>query len=457
MKRAQSKVIFACQECGHQSSKWLGRCPACNVWNSMVEERVSSEKKRGLKSSSGAHTSPTAITEVADVSEKRIITGIGEFDRVLGGGMVPGGVVLVGGDPGIGKSTLLLQALGQFSGKYGATVLYVSGEESEKQIRLRAERLGVVTDGMLVWSETSVEAITAKMEELSPAAVVIDSVQTVYSETIESSPGSVSQVRESGAIITSVAKKLDVPLFLVGHVTKDGAIAGPRVLEHMVDTVLYFEGKSGHVYRILRAVKNRYGSVMEIGVFEMKDSGLREVDNPSEVFLAERPKGASGSSVLASLEGTRTVLVEIQALVSPALFGVPRRTVVGVDFNKVLLLIAVLEKKAGISLTHHDVFVKVTGGLRIDEPAADLAVLAAIVSNFKEVPIDPRTVVFGEVGLAGEVRGVTRADSRIKEAEKLGFERCILPKDNLKGLDKGFKKAHTGVAHIKEALDAIFG
>jgi len=420
----------------------------------MVEQRRPGGKQKGLVALEG-HEVPMAITAVGGGEESRVLIGLAEFDRVLGGGMVPGGCVLVGGDPGIGKSTLLLQAMGDFA-KAGHKVLYVSGEESVRQIKLRAERLGALSENLLVWGETCTEVIAAKVAELNPEAFVIDSVQTLHSETLDSSAGSVAQVRESSMRLITVAKALDIPLFLVGHVTKDGAIAGPRVLEHMVDTVLYFEGESVHIYRILRAVKNRYGSAMEIGVFEMQESGLREVDNPSEVFLAERPEGASGSCVLASIEGTRTLLVEVQSLVSPALFGVPRRTVVGVDYNKVLLLSAVLEKKAAMILANHDIFVKVAGGIKINEPAADLAIVVSLASNLLDKAVASDIVVFGEVGLAGELRGVTRAESRIREATKLGFKRCILPSDSVKGFKVPGDIELIGVSTIKEGLDRIF-
>ncbi|MEK7880801.1 MAG: DNA repair protein RadA [Deltaproteobacteria bacterium] len=450
---AKSKSVFVCQSCGQSAPKWLGRCPGCNGWNTMAEEKISLVRE-GAGGGLGSGAEPAAIGDVGSAGESRIKTGMEEFDRVLGGGMVPGGCVLVGGDPGIGKSTLLLQAMGRFSGK-DRKVLYVSGEESPRQIKLRGERLGVIDGNLLVWSETSVERITEGIKGIKPSAIVIDSVQTLYCDELESSAGSVSQVREASSRLIGLAKTLEIPLFLIGHVTKDGSIAGPKVLEHMVDTVLYFEGKSGHIYRMLRAVKNRYGSVMEMGVFEMKGDGLAEVTNPSGVFLAERPEGASGSCVTPCLEGTRTFLVEIQALVSPSVFGVPRRTVVGVDYNKVMLLAAVLEKKAGITLSNHDIFVKVAGDLRIDEPSADMGIIASLTSNFLDKAVHQETCVFGEIGLAGEVRGVTQAGQRVREAAKLGFKRCVLPKGNAKGIKQDGVKL-VGVKTVKEAIDAFF-
>jgi len=451
---AKVKTIYSCQSCGHTAYRWLGRCPDCNGWNTFLEEKVVEEKKKAgsLVSSAAA---PLPISKLNMAEEDRVCTGMPELDRVLGGGLVPGSAVLIGGDPGIGKSTLLLQAMGRFASA-GHRVLYVSGEESMRQIRLRGERLGALSQDLLVYSETSLERIVATIDESSPSVVVIDSVQTVSTDDLESSPGSVSQVREVAARLVSCVKTLEIPLFLVGHVTKDGAIAGPKVLEHMVDTVLYFEGERGHQFRILRAVKNRFGSVMEIGVFEMKESGLAEVANPSELFLAERPEGASGSAVVSSLEGTRTILVEVQSLVCPTLFGMPRRTVSGVDTNRVALLAAVLEKKAGVALANHDIFIKVAGGLRLDEPAIDLGVIASMVSNFQDRPIEPDTVIFGEVGLAGEVRGVNQPEQRVKEAAKLGFKRCVLPKDNIKGL-KGYGDIKLeGVSTVKEAIEKFF-
>lgn len=465
---AKIKSIYTCQSCGHTTAGWLGRCPGCDEWNTIVEERVRPGAGRGkvggarLLRAGASVPVPITLAGGKDSGEQRQRSTVGELDRVLGGGVVRGSCVLVGGEPGIGKSTLLLQAMGGFAEK-GLKALYITGEESTRQIALRGARLGVLSgassENLIVWAETSVETIIAKLEELKPGVVVVDSVQTLYSDTLESSPGSVGQVRESSMRLINAAKALEIPLFLVGHVTKDGAIAGPRVLEHMVDTVLYFEGDSGHMYRILRAVKNRFGSVMEIGVFEMRSEGLIGVENPSEVFLAERPEGVSGSAVVPCLEGSRTLLVELQSLVSPSVFGMPRRTVVGVDNNKVQLLIAVLEKKASITLANHDIFVKVAGGIRVDEPAADLGIVASLASNFMDRAVDPGTVVFGEVGLAGELRAVARADMRVKEAGKLGFKRCILPVDNLKGAGRAVQTKGvelTGVSNVKEAIDALF-
>ncbi|MBI1911931.1 MAG: DNA repair protein RadA [Deltaproteobacteria bacterium] len=451
---AKAKTFYSCQSCGHFSYKWLGKCPDCGGWNTFLEEKTVEERKKGgviLSNSS----EPQPISELNMAEEYRVHTGIQELDRVLGGGMVPGSAILIGGDPGIGKSTLLLQAMGKFA-QAGHKVLYVTGEESMRQIRMRGERLDALSENLLVYSETSVEKIINAIRELKPGVLVIDSVQTVFTEALESSPGSVSQVREISAKLISHAKSLETPIFLVGHVTKDGSIAGPKVLEHMVDTVLYFEGERGHPFRILRAVKNRFGSVMEIGVFEMKESGLNEVSNPSEIFLAERPEGASGSAVVSSLEGTRTILVEVQSLVCATLFGMPRRTVVGVDYNKVMLLAAVLEKKAGIQLANHDIFIKVAGGIRLDEPAIDLGILASITSNYLDKAVDAKTVIFGEVGLAGEVRAINQVEPRVKEAEKLGFKRCILPKDNLKGLKKCGDMELVGVSTVRDAIEKFF-
>jgi DNA repair protein RadA/Sms len=450
----KARSVFVCSSCSGSFSKWLGRCPECSEWNTIKEERAPEKARRGLVVL-GSQTGPVPLTKVKEADEDRIETGIGELDRVLGGGIVLGSAVLIGGDPGIGKSTLLLQVMGRLA-ELGQRVLYVTGEESARQIRIRGERLGVKSENLLIFPEPSVERVMEAAKETKPDVIVVDSVQTVYSEAIESPPGSLSQVKDASALLISIAKSTETPIFMVGHVTKDGMIAGPKVLEHMVDTVLYLEGESAHNYRILRSQKNRFGSAMEIGVFEMKDSGLCEVENPSEVFLAERPLGASGSAVTPCLEGTRTILVEIQSLVSGSMTGIPRRTVVGVDLNRVLLLSAVLEKKAHMSLAGDDIFIKVAGGLTLSEVAVDLAVVASMVSSHLDKPIAIDTVIFGEVGLTGEVRAVSRAAERVNEAWRLGFKRCIMPKDNLKGLKKAKGKELMGVATIKEALAALF-
>ena len=450
---AKIRTVYTCQSCGFKSPKWMGKCPDCNQWNSFVEERLFEEKK-GLKVFEGG-SSPQPITTLEVKEEDRLKTGIGELDRVLGGGIVLGSAILIGGDPGIGKSTLMLQAMGKIADS-GHKVLYVSGEESPKQTKIRAERLGVTSENLFIYAENTLERILDSVKKLKPGIVIIDSIQTIYTQTLESSPGSVSQVRETSSQLIFNAKGMDMPVFLVGHVTKDGSIAGPRVLEHMVDTVLYFEGDRGHQFRILRAVKNRFGSVMEIGVFEMQDKGLFEVANPSALFLAERPQNASGSAVVSSLEGTRPILVEIQSLVCPTIFGIPKRTVVGVDYNRVSLLVAVLEKKGGLNITNHDIFLKVTGGIRLEEPAIDLGIIASLASNFLDKAIAQKTVVFGEVGLAGEVRGISQAEMRINEAEKLGFDRCILPKENLTRIKDKSSLNLIGVTSVKEMMDALF-
>ncbi|GFE62059.1 DNA repair protein RadA [Geobacter sp. AOG2] len=444
------KTVFTCQKCGCQSPKWLGKCPDCGAWNSMAEEAVA-KPAHGLPA--GGASRPVPICDVPAQSETRISCGIVELDRVLGGGIVPGSLVLIGGDPGIGKSTLLLQAMHNLAAG-GGPVLYVSGEESASQTRLRGERLGVSHKGLLVLAENSLEAIIAHAIALKPQALVVDSIQTVWTSSLESAPGSVSQVRESAGKLMLLAKGNNIPAFIVGHVTKDGAIAGPRVLEHMVDTVLYFEGDGSHPFRILRAVKNRFGSTNEIGVFEMKQEGLCCVDNPSELFLAERPLGVAGSVVTTSLEGSRPLLVELQALVSQSSYGVPRRTTIGVDHNRLALLVAVLEKKVGLHLGGQDIFLNAAGGVRLNEPAADLAMIMAVASSHLDKVIAPQSVVLGEVGLAGEVRAVTQPEQRIAEAEKLGFRTAILPAGNLKRLKKG-KIRLVGVSSVEEAMNHV--
>jgi DNA repair protein RadA/Sms len=446
------KTVFTCQKCGCQAPKWLGKCPDCGAWNSMAEES-SIKPPPGAGAIGGHNSKPIPICDVPAQSETRVATGIGELDRVLGGGIVPGSLILIGGDPGIGKSTLLLQAMHNLASSVGE-VLYVSGEESASQTRLRGERLSASHKRLLILAENSLEAILAHAAARNPQAMVIDSIQTVWTSTLESAPGSVSQVRESAGKLMVLAKKSGIPIFLVGHVTKDGAIAGPRVLEHMVDSVLYFEGDGSHPFRILRAVKNRFGSTNEIGVFEMKQEGLREVTNPSELFLSERPIGVSGSVVTASLEGSRPLLVELQGLVTQTSFGTPRRTTIGVDHNRLALLVAVLEKKVGVHLSGMDIFLNAVGGVRINEPSADLAMIMAVASSHLDKPIDPHTMVIGEVGLAGEVRAITQPEQRIAEAEKLGFKTCILPAGNLKRLKKGQIKLE-GVASVQEAMQLL--
>ena len=447
----KQKTIFACQKCGSQSPKWLGKCPDCGSWNSMAEEAV--VKPTHLNPTIGSARA-VPICDVPAQSETRVVTGIGELDRVLGGGIVPGSLVLIGGDPGIGKSTLLLQAMLNLAASVGP-VLYVSGEESASQTRLRGERLGVSHKALLVLAENSLEAILAQAASLKPGVMVVDSIQTVWTSALESAPGSVSQVRESAGKLMLLAKGSNLPVFIVGHVTKDGSIAGPRVLEHMVDTVLYFEGDGSHPFRILRAVKNRFGSTNEIGVFEMKQEGLCGVANPSELFLSERPLGVSGSVVTTSLEGSRPLLVELQALVTPSSYGVPRRTTIGVDHNRLALLVAVLEKKVGLHLAAQDIFLNAAGGVRLNEPAADLAMIMAVASSHLDKSIDPQTVVLGEVGLAGEVRAVTQPELRIAEAEKLGFSTCIIPSGSKKRLKKGAIRIE-GVASVQEAMQLLF-
>ncbi len=457
MKASKAKTVYVCQSCGTQSPRWMGKCPDCGQWNTMVEERV--EKPREIGSAKRHDgTEPLLLGDIKTGEEDRFVTKIGELDRVLGGGIVAGSVVLVGGDPGIGKSTLVLQMLRQVSELRGKA-LYVSGEESPSQIKMRAQRLGVKAENLYVLAETSLDEILRAADELQPQAIVVDSVQTVYTSELPSAPGSVGQVREVSGRLMLHAKRTGIPTFLIGHVTKDGAIAGPRVLEHIVDTVLYFEGDRGHAFRILRAVKNRFGSTNEIGVFEMKDSGLAEVANPSEMFLAERPKDATGSVVVSSLEGTRPILAELQALVASSKLAMPRRTCIGVDYNRVSLLIAVLEKRVGMHLMGMDVFVNVVGGLKIDEPAVDLGVIAAVASSFREKPIPPDMVVMGEVGLAGEVRAISQAEARLKDAAKLGFTRCILPAVNVEKMEKSaaLKKMELlGVRTVEEAMERLF-
>ncbi len=463
MSRAapRQKTVFACTECGQSSPKWLGQCPGCRKWNTLHEEIAAPEPKgppRGWGPKSTAKPIPLHEVEARLGEDERQKTGIGELDRVLGGGVVPGSLVLLGGDPGIGKSTLMLAVLDRLARtRPDRPVLYVSGEESARQVKLRADRLGASARNLQLLAETDAERVLHAAEALRPAAVAIDSIQTQYLPELQSAPGTVTQIREVTARLMAYAKTTETPVFLVGHVTKDGAIAGPRVLEHMVDTVLYFEGGGAHPYRVLRAHKNRFGSASEIGVFEMKAGGLAEVPNPSALFLAERPRDAAGSAVTAVLNGTRTLLVEVQALVSPTAFGTPRRTALGIDSNRVALLAAVLEKKVGLELLGCDLFVNVAGGLSVDDPAADLATVAALASSFRDRPIPARTLVLGEVGLAGEVRAVSQPEIRLAEAARLGFERALIPAANARHADVPPGIAVEGVETVTDALDRIDG
>lgn len=454
-----SRTIFACQNCGHQSRKWLGKCPDCGDWNTFVEERDSSTAKGGgavLRTGLRLRESkPVQFVDIEAQDDAREATGIEEFDRVLGGGIVPGSLVLIGGEPGIGKSTLLSQVADRLSHLYG-NVLYVSGEESERQIKLRGDRLGINPAGLYLLSETSLERIFDEINKLQPKAIIIDSVQTIFSERLESAPGSVSQVREVAGQFMLLSKNLTTPVFLIGHVTKDGMIAGPKALEHIVDTVLYFEGERHHNHRILRAAKNRFGAANELGIFEMTGQGLIGVPNPSEIFLSERPIGASGSAVVAAMEGTRPMLVEIQALVSSSKFGTGRRTTQGVEINRVALLVAMLEKRLGFHLSGDDIFVNLVGGISLDEPAVDMGIVAAVTSSFRNIPISEQTIVFGEVGLAGEVRASAHAAIRLREIARMGFKRVIMPQNNLSGLPQDDRIEIIGVRSVTDALDALF-
>ncbi|MGO5054080.1 DNA repair protein RadA [Lachnospiraceae bacterium LCP25S3_G4] len=448
---AKAKSVFFCQNCGHEENKWLGQCPMCKEWNSFVEEKIVGKVH---KAKTRVESEVISLKNVKTDTEERIHTEILELDRVLGGGIVPGSLVLVGGDPGIGKSTLLLQVCQKLT-QYGQKVLYISGEESLKQIKLRANRMGEFNERLLLLCETNLDTIRRVLEEMHPDVAVIDSIQTMYNEEISSAPGSVSQVRESTNIFMQLAKGLGISIFIVGHVTKEGTVAGPRVLEHMVDTVLYFEGDRHASYRILRGVKNRFGSTNEIGVFEMGQSGLREVENPSEFMLNGKPENASGSVVACSMEGTRPILMEIQALICKSNFGMPRRTAVGTDYNRVNLLMAVIEKRLGIPLSDYDAYVNIAGGIKMNEPAVDLGIVMAIVSSYKNHPIGEDMIVFGEVGLSGEVRAVSMPEQRVNEAKKLGFKACIVPKVSLTSV-KGIEGIDViGVNNINDAIKLL--
>ncbi len=455
MAKLKMKAVFRCQQCGHESPRWHGRCPECAHWNSFKEETSIPTAHRLGPGIRNPGTKPVPIGDLPSDVEQRILTGISEFDRVLGGGVVYGSVTLVGGDPGIGKTTLLLQMLPRLS-QNGSAVLYVSGEESSTQVKMRGHRLGIDGPFLYLLSETSLEAILQAAQELNPTAVVVDSIQTTFSSQLTSTPGSISQVQEVTAQLMAFAKQRDIPVFIIGHVTKEGAIAGPRLLEHIVDTVLYFEGDRGHSYRILRAVKNRFGATNEIGVFEMTDAGLQEVPNPSALFLEDRSRESAGSVVVATMEGTRPILVEVQALVAPTHFANPKRVATGVDSNRVSILLAVIEKRLGLHLSGQDVYINVVGGIRIDETACDLGIVAAVISSIRERPIDAKTLVCGEIGLGGEIRAVSAADIRIREASKLGLKRCVLPEGNLSSLEHQPQMTLVGAKHIGDAQDALF-
>jgi DNA repair protein RadA/Sms len=448
------KSVYSCQTCGSQSPKWLGRCPDCNAWNSFVEEKVSAVSEKSSASPVFGGSAARLYADIDMVVTPRLSTGISEFDRVLGGGIVPGSLVLLGGEPGIGKSTLLLQAAAQFAQHVGP-VLYSSGEESEHQIKMRGERLGVGRAPLYLLAETCVERILDEASRLRPALLIVDSIQTVFSLKMQSAPGSVGQVRQAATDFLFTAKGQTLPTIVVGHVTKDGSLAGPKVLEHVVDTVLYFEGERHHAHRVVRAVKNRFGAISELGVFEMTGAGLRPVPNPSQLFLAERPKNVPGSSVLCAIEGSRPIIVEVQALVGTAAFGNARRTASGLDQNRLSLLLAVLDKRAGLNFATDDVFVNVAGGMAVDEPAADLAIVAAVASSLRNRPIQSDTVVFGEVGLAGEVRAASQSALRVREAAQLGFTRCVVPDGNVTAADVPAGMAVVGVKTVGEALDAL--
>jgi len=451
----KKEILFVCQSCGHKSGKWLGKCPECGEWNSLIEEKSQPARKSGRNGFKLRDVTAIAFTEIEPQDDVRIASGVTEFDRVLGGGIVPGTLVLIGGDPGIGKSTLLLQVADKLSAA-GSLVLYVSGEESERQIKLRGERLAVEAKNVFLLPETNLENIINEIERLKPGAIIVDSIQTVFSSGIESAPGSVSQVREVAHQFLLLAKNRGIPIFLIGHITKEGSIAGPKILEHIVDTVLYFEGERHHNHRIVRAVKNRFGAANEVGVFEMTGAGLMPVANPSQMFLQERPQNVAGSIVTACMEGTRPLLVEIQALVSGTRYGTGRRMTQGLDQNRVALLIAMLEKRSSLQLTGDDVFVNIAGGLEVDEPAVDLGVVTAIVSSFKNMTIDPHTAVFGEVGLTGEVRGAMQASVRAREAQALGFKKIVMPASNVPGLERLLGVRVVGVRSVDEALEELF-
>lgn len=448
----KAKTIFVCNECGYESAKWMGKCPACNSWNTFFEEKISTKVESG-KREKKIQEAPKPLNSFVGQDAQRTSTGYAELDRVLGGGLVKGSLVLVGGEPGIGKSTLILQLCDKVKGE--GKVLYVSGEESAEQIKLRADRLNIKNDDILFLGETDIDIIDQNIEELNPKLVIIDSMQTMYSEEISSAPGSVSQVREITSRIMKICKSRKITTIIIGHVTKDGNIAGPRVLEHMVDTVLYIEGERYFSYRMIRGVKNRFGSTNEVGMFEMQEKGMVEITNPSSILISEREDNPSGSVVVATVEGTRPLLVELQALVTQSVFGLPRRTANGIDYNRLTLLVAVMEKKAGFMLGNQDVYLNVVGGIKVNEPALDLGIILATASSFKNVSIPKGVIALGEVGLTGEVRTINMMEKRLKEAERLGFKKCIIPENNKKLLKESYKLDIIGVKNINEAMKTI--
>lgn len=458
MYMSKRKSVFVCQNCGYEAPKWLGKCPSCMAWNTLVEELEAPKSKQKVLGSdiTSQSTSPIPLSKIEADKEERLDTRIPELNRVLGGGLVSGSFILVGGDPGIGKSTLILQAAYQFAAQ-GKTILYVSGEESVQQIQLRAARLGINSDRLHLLAEVDLERIHHYVTQMNPLLLIIDSIQTMIHPEVSSAPGSVAQVRESTAYLLRIAKTLGIATVLVGHVTKQGEIAGPRILEHMVDTVLYFEGDQHHSYRLLRSVKNRFGSTHEIGIFEMKEQGLEEVNNPSELFLAERPQGVAGSTIVATMEGTRPLLIEIQALLSPTIFPTPRRMATGIDYNRIAMIMAVLEKRVGLLLQNQDAYVNVVGGVKLIEPATDLAVAISIASSFRDRSTSAHDVIIGEIGLTGEVRGVPRIEQRVREARKMGFKRAIIPRKNVQGWDHPDGIEVIAVDTVIEALKEALG
>ncbi|MBF0102004.1 MAG: DNA repair protein RadA [Desulfobacterales bacterium] len=450
-----SKTVYICNYCGYQVARWMGKCPECGHWDSMVESQKKSSKSQSIHNDEFSNK-PVPIDSIDIQEEARLLTGVLEFDRVLGGGIVNGTLILIGGDPGIGKSTLMLQVLHRLS-ILGNKTLYVTGEESVRQIKIRSNRLNSISSNLLVLSEIDLDHIISLVQETKPSVLVIDSIQTMFNSEIPSAPGTVTQVRESTMRLMIMAKKIGVSVFIIGHVTKDGSIAGPRIMEHMVDTVLYFEGDRNHVFRILRAVKNRFGSTNEIGVFEMKEKGLMEITNPSAMFLSERPENTAGSTVTACMEGTRPILVELQGLASPTSLGTPRRTILGLDHNRVALLLAVMEKKLGIHLVGHDIFMNVAGGVKIIEPGVDMCIIAAIASSFLDKSVISNTVIMGEVGLTGEVRAISHIESRVNEIKKMGFTQCIMPKTNMKQIGNPSDIEIIGISDVSECMKSIFG